>query len=494
MLKMSQKSSVTEMIAQFVTENVEVATIDNYRNEDNKKAKNELFENITDRLKVKQIKKIKAIIKEMKKTSFEELEVHEFFDWFKEDYFITKQKLKRLASRSNESVWLDWVVSNGENVLRATHVAKLLHSSSKASSLCDYSISRRIGCLSTSNIPSLNFDGAYSDSKNSKIVQLFMTEVGEDIFETYLRVYGTSCLNKFALDDVQEKEWENGFKRILFPSTRKSHSLAKQVYFPLGSSKYHILTILQSSSLSDALFSKIIMLRQDEQKAADDLRKRKRYSDSTVVKIPNLALIRTTASQPQNVSTLNSKRAKSYFSDPRKRFGYYFLLSSNPPQWQQKLKPPTKKASLFYSELTYQSRETVKNLQKLLTAIKINERSKNDLKIHQRITELVNEIIDMVFNYVQSIHALKAEAGWSVDSTLKEAHQLWLDPYRGDEEFQKKRNQKEWHKEIEDDFSLWLNKQLEHKKMIPGKQLQRLWKDIFAPRFREFNAITEAEL
>ena len=81
--------------------------------------------------------------------------------------------------------------------------------------------------------------------------------------------------------------------------------------------------------------------------------------------------------------------------------------------------------------------------------------------------------------------------GWSKNSALKEAHQLWLDPYREDEEFQKKRNKKEWYYEIENDFSMWLNKQLEHKKMIPGNQLQRLWKDIFAPRF---HAITEVEL
>lgn len=492
---MSQENSVTSIIRRFIAENIKPATIEKYRNDDEKKVKKELYDYIENRLKkVTQAKNTTVFIKEMKKGSFEDLKEHDFFDLFKDNYFITEKKLKRLASRSDESVWLDWVVSNGENTMRATHVSKLLHSSSKASSFCDYSVVSRAGYLGTSNISNLNFDGAYPDSKNSKIVQLFMIEVDKDILETYLRVHGTSCLNEFVLDAVQEEEWKKGFKKILFPSMRSSHFLAKQVYFHLGLSNYHLLTVLQSSSLSDILFSKIIELRKDEHKATDDLRRKNRYSDSTVMKIPNLALIRTAASQPQNVSALNSKRAKPYFSDPRKRFGYYFLLSSSPPQWQQKLKPPLKKESLFYTEIGYKLRESIKNLQKLLMAIKINECSKNDPKIHSKITLHVNEIIDVIFDYVQSIQALKDEAGWSENSALKEAHQLWLDPYREDDEFQKKRSQKEWHQEIGHDFSMWLNKQLEHKKMIPGKQLQRLWKDIFAPRFRDFYAISEVTL
>jgi CRISPR-associated protein Csy1 len=235
--------------------------------------------------------------------------------------------------------------------------------------------------------------------------------------------------------------------------------------------------------MAHELYLKFSKIFDGRSKKAREQKKANLYSTDLVVYYPDKASVKVTVSNPTNASELNGKRG-----------GKLSLLPCSPPQWQQKPKPPINKPSLFYTELGYRSREPTKKLQKLLMAIKINERSRNDPKIHRRITELVDEIIDIVFDYVQSIHSLQNEAGWSEDSVMKEAHQLWLDPYRNDEEFQKKRLQKTWHKEIEEDFSMWLNRQLEHKKMIPGKQLQRLWKDMFAPRFREFHALTEVSL
>jgi CRISPR-associated protein Csy1 len=285
--------------------------------------------------------------------------------------------------------------------------------------------------------------------------------------------------NKEVID-----EWLCELQKAFGAGRKSSHFLAKQIYFPLvDSHKYHMLLPIVSSSMAQALHLKFTNVFNDESKKARDQRKANLFSSDLVVYYPNKASIKTTVSNHTNASELNGKRG-----------GKLALLSCSPPQWQQKLKPPLKKESLFYAELGYRSRESIKDLQKLLMAIKINERSKNDPKVHSKITLYVNEIIDVVFDYVQSIQVLKDEVGWSKNSALKEAHQLWLDPYRDDDEFQKKRSQKEWHQEIGHDFSMWLNKQLEHKKMIPGKQLQRLWKDIFAPRFREFYAISEVTL
>lgn len=387
--------------------------------------------------------------------------------------------------------WLSDNCKNAAGVSFATHVIKLTHSRIKgASNLFDNLKCRKDQYLTTSSIQNLQSDSALDNAAYASVATLLKLEhrdkngdsktLSQYVIEGDKSPFMPLVGNSEVIDG-----WLGELQKAFGAGRKSSHFLAKQTYYPLvDGNGYHMLLPITSSSMAQELHQKFASFFNDESKKARDQKKANLFSSDRVVYYPDKAGIKVTVSNHTNASELNGKRG-----------GKLSLLSCMPPpQWQQKLKPPTKKASLFHSELGYQSHEPIKRLQKLLMAIKINERSKNDPKIHQRITELVNEIIDMLFNYVQSIHALKAEAGWSVDSTLKEAHQLWLDPYREDEGFQKKRNQKEWQREIEDDFSMWLNKQLEHKKMNTGTQLQRLWKDIFAPRFRKFHAITEAEL
>ncbi len=62
-------------------------------------------------------------------------------------------------------------------------------------------------------------------------------------------------------------------------------------------------------------------------------------------------------------------------------------------------------------------------------------------------------------------------AGWSTQSKLSRAQQLWLDPHRQhqDSPFREEREKNEWQAEIAGDFANWLNKQLSVKdKLMMG--------------------------
>lgn len=400
---------------------------------------------------------------------------------------------KSVSKINSEHDVLNWLSANCKNafgVSFATHVIKLTHTRIKgASNIFDTLKSKKEQYLSTSTIQNIQLDSAFDNAAYASVATLLQLKHqdktgGYKTLSQYVIKDDTSPFEAFTDDREKIKKWMVELKKAFGAERKSSHFLAKQVYYPLADSNgYHMLLPIVSSSMAHELYLRFSKVFDNGSKEAREQKKANLYTSDIVVYYPDKANIKVTARNPINASKLNSIRG-----------GKLSLLSCSPPQRQQKLKPPINKPSLFYTELDYQSREPVRKLQKLLMAIKINERSKNDPKIHQRIMEFVDEIIAIVFNYVQSIQSLKNEAGWSEDSALKEAHQFWLDPYRDDEAFQKKRKQNEWHKEIEEDFSLWLNKQLEHKKMILGKQLQRLWKDLFIPRFKVFNAVSEVTL
>lgn len=398
------------------------------------------------------------------------------------------EKILKLDEEHDVNYWLSNYCKKAIGVSFATHVIKMTHSSiSGASNFSDTYLSRSDRFVTTSSLNSLIVDNAVDDAKNSPVADLLKLEVPDShgnikTLMDYIKEENSTPFESFTDDRVLISRWMSELKEAFSKTKNSSSFLAKQVYFPVDKSQnYHLLLPMTSSSLNYEIHQRFEEVKNNN-KIAKSQKKKGKYSEFSEISFPNKAIIQSVRSNPQNVSKLVGKTR-----------GGISLLSSMPPKWKKYFQLPLKKESLFYSELSYKSREPIGKLQKLLMAVKINERSKNDPKIHRKITELVNEIIDIVFDYVQSIHLLKEEAGWSANSILKESHQLWLDPYREDEEFQKKRKKKEWHREIEDDFSMWLNKQLEHKKMNTGAQLQRLWKDIFAPRFREFHAPMEAE-
>ena len=120
---------------------------------------------------------------------------------------------------------------------------------------------------------------------------------------------------------AQLENWLRGLKLALQDTQPSSHTLCKQVYFPVGDGQYHLLAPLFSSSLSQAIHQAIDHSRYSkEMAAAREARYNQQPHDKPVVAYPDLALTFSGGSKPQNISQLNAIRG-----------GRTYLLPAQPP-------------------------------------------------------------------------------------------------------------------------------------------------------------------
>ncbi|MDF5867093.1 type I-F CRISPR-associated protein Csy1 [Pseudomonas aeruginosa] len=144
-----------------------------------------------------------------------------------------------------------------------------------------------------------------------------------------------------ALSDnaEQAREWRQAFIGITaVKGAPASHSLAKQLYFPLPGSGYHLLAPLFPTSLVHHVHA---LLREarfgDAAKAAREARSRQESWPHGFSEYPNLAIQKFGGTKPQNISQLNSER-----------YGENCLLPSLPPHWQrQDQRAPIRHSSVF---------------------------------------------------------------------------------------------------------------------------------------------------
>lgn len=377
------------------------------------------------------------------------------------------------------ATWLTDNCRNARGLSFASHVIKLTHSRiSGASSIYDQSNQFNACYLTTSSMRSLILDSALDNAKFAPTATLLKLNHDGKSLSDYVLEGDSSPFATFSNNDELISEWMKELKQVFGSSRKSSHFLAKQIYFPLSSNpQYHLLLPVVSSSISHYIYLKVF---DPDDKKAREQKKAGKYSSRSTVYYPNKAAIKVTASNHTNASELNGKRG-----------GKLQLMPSLPPKWKKQIIIPKDKSSLFNNTINQNSKNSILKLQKLLLTIKSKELNRKDPKFHRQIVALINEIIEVIFDYVLSIQDMKDKAGWSAGSKLKEAHKLWLDPYREDENFQELRKDKSWLEEIKQDFALWLNKRLESKKLKMGKIQERFWVDLFSPRLREYLASTE---
>ena len=395
--------------------------------------------------------------------------------------------LKKIDTDHDFNTWLNERAGKAAGVSLATHVAKLTHSSVSGEASCFYDKSavQNNTYLTTAHIYRPFIDGAYRTAEYIPIATLLQLKNKEGSLADQILSGDGSSLAPFVNNKEQLEDWVAGFKKAVDNPQKSSHYRAKQVYFPVAEKTYHLLSIVVSSSLCHEFFKRFEKYWDADSEEARGRKKNGKYSPNVCVSYPGKAVLQVTSRKNfkahLNVSKLNSTRK-----------GAIALLSCQPPVWGNRLQPPINKTSLFYSEVQYRCRDSVKKLQRLLLSVKTKKLSANNPRIHARLTALVDEIIEIVFQYARAIQNLKHLAGWSQEAQrLKRSHQLWLDPFREDAEFQQARASSDWSAEICVDFSLWMNKQLKHKQLTLGKPQEAFWQKNFKSRLREFNALME---
>lgn len=400
---------------------------------------------------------------------------------------VITEEYNQFKEKNNEKYcpvnWLSENCKNASRVSFATHVAKLTHSRIKgASNIYDTSCSVADRYLVTASLESKVEDSALDNAAYSAVADLLRLRDDDKSLADYILEDDDTPFKAFTSDSILINAWIADLKKGLNNERKSSHTLAKQVYWPTkDGSGYHLLMPIVSSALAQAMHLRFTKFYEKASRDTIAFYKAGKYSPLKVVFFPKKAILKVTASNHTNASALNGKRG-----------GKLSLLSCCAPIWSDSLKPPAQRQLFFEYQITSKTEKTVRELQKLLFVIKSNQLSTKSPKIHIQIQELIDSISKVIFCYIATVQSLKVHAGWSANSILKLSHQLLMDIYRDDKEFQQQRKNKEWKLEIAQDFGDWLNSRLIHKKLQLGPIQAALWRDIFKIRLWEFLADTEA--
>ena len=333
--------------------------------------------------------------------------------------------------------------------------------------------------FSTSSLQSKIIDVSQTDNKFAPIGKFLNLKYNDIFLADNLNASNLSDIKIFDIDGEQLAQWQQGFLNAFKDKQPSSHSLAKQVYYPVKN-KYHLLSPYASSSLDQIIYERITHYKFDEQeKEVREHKRNKKYHPTNIsTSYPNIVVLKVTSGDRaskahMNVSPLNMKR-----------YGQRFLFTSAPPHWETSLKPPIRQKSLFYGEFDRRAWHLAKDLQKYLLEL---QGQKSNKVIRDQVKDSVNKIIDALFSYVGGVQRIEGCAGWSEQAEkLEKSHKLWLDPYRDDEAFQTEREKGDWQKEVCQDFGGWMNKKLKHKKMQFSNIEAVQWAKLLKGRLREF--------
>ena len=397
----------------------------------------------------------------------------------------TAKSIQTLDEKFTPSQWIADAANKASGVvLDITHIAKLTHSSAKASNFNGLAfgvLQPKMLLVSANSVEKLPIDFAYSTAEYAPIAEFLQLDCAGEMLGKIICA-DPSALKAYAEDNAQLQLWQAQFSLAFNEKTKSSHILAKQVYFPLPpESGYHLLTPLISSSLAQVIDDRIWEARRKDT-PVNKARTDKTFSAEVARMFLRTAVLKTTQTNHQNVSNLNGKRN-----------GQLTLFPAIPPQWQTQTKPPIHLKTLFNKQLAAQAREPRTELKNLLLAIKANKLSVN-LQRKQLIREHITDIADVVFDYAAQIQGLTQHIGWSQTSQLPAHQQYWLDPLRSDNDFQTAKATLDWSSDVVIDFSKWINRQIKHKQLTLGTAHEKQWQKLFTPLLREFNALAEADL
>ncbi|WP_431891182.1 type I-F CRISPR-associated protein Csy1 [Pectobacterium colocasium] len=394
------------------------------------------------------------------------------------------EKRREIEQKHEVRAWLSDAASRAGQISLVTHALKFTHSDAKGTSVFSAETVTEAKTLSTATLAQPAID-AVGNAAALDVAKLLQTQHDGDSLVAALQRGDHRALEALAETPEQLAQWLAGFQQVFTDRQPSSHKLAKQIYFPTENGEYHLLSPLYSSSLAQALHQRINTVRfGDEAKAIRQAQKANQWHDQLAISYPYLAVQNMGGTKPQNISSLNSSRS-----------GRSYLLSSAPPQWNSIEKPPQQNECIFRSngEMDYHTGDIVKSMRRFLLSVK---KVQNNRDIRQQRLRYLDQLIDQLFFYVASVQNLPS--GWSTESELKRAQQLWLDPYRAETDtvFRREREAGDWQKAVAYDFGRWLNRRLKHEDLIFGEVERREWSTaaLFKRRMREMESALKEDL
>lgn len=377
-----------------------------------------------------------------------------------DDYISARQEAKpdKWPSKAD---WLDDAARRAKQITLVTHAPKFTHGDARG---IGARVERQetIGYLATASLKAPVID-VIGNAAALDVANLLLLEAGGKRLVDLIQDNDTSSLAAFTNDKVQLETWCDGLSQALAGGVVTTHTLAKQTYFPVDEG-YHLLSPLFASSLCHALYQRIDQSRfGDEAKVAREARRKNEFSDLAIVDFPHLAEQHFGGTKPQNVSLLNSKR-----------YGRAYLLSCQPPAWQDRLTAPESQEH-FWIRYEYRVAATLGELSRFLKSV---VQADNNAAIKQRRAGLVDDLMGALLHYGAELRILPA--GWSRAMTepMSEAFCRWLDPIDGQTLSDEEANQ------IALEFGRRLNRRLQKRLAHIGDAELHVWRRQLARQLR----------
>lgn len=380
-----------------------------------------------------------------------------------------RERRDKLLADYQRDAWLANAAVRGKQVRDVTHALKYLHPDARGSNLNidagAYSLPEFLvgtACLGRELASDAVGNAAALDVYNL----LKLEHEGRSLLDL-LREASPALAAALHDDPGQATELMQGLAAVTATQEPASHTLARQVYFPLPQGGYHLLAPLYPSSLVHAMYQELREARFSPQaREARQARKDGKPHPEGYSDYPNLAVLVFGGSKPQNISQLNAER-----------HGESWLLPSLPPNWGGVTVRPPLGISTVFGPL-FGRRLPVRQLVNQLAGF-LASTTYNNLAIREKRAELVDRICDHLVQFAAELQDL--EPGWSADPQCKldQVQALWLDPGRAesDEAFAALRAGEDWQTKVAADFGAWLNQALRRKQkgLHLGDDEQEAW-------------------
>lgn len=380
-------------------------------------------------------------------------------------------KQQKLLEEYQPAAWLDSAANRVSQIQLATHILKPIHPDARGSNFYVRAEQDEAAGLVSSRGLRVVAEDVVGNAAALDVYKLLCLECdGETLLARVLR--GDSAVICALSDDPQQgAALCAAFAGIVNGrGEAASHTLARQVYFPLEDGSYHLLSPLFPTSLIHRLQSQLREERfGDAAQAARDARRKEEAWHEGYCEYPNLAIQKFGGTKPQNISQLNSVR-----------YGENWLLAAFPPLWQsaQGVRPPFGAGSVF-ADVLGRRREVRALIGELQHFLK-NNAERNNRHIRAQRATLVGLVCAEALNYAAKLHELTP--GWSLDArcTLPPEQCRWLDPDAEHPALP------DWQDDVCQQFAAWFNAQLRDKTLVLNEDEATQWASDFADEMRSF--------
>lgn len=405
-----------------------------------------------------------------------------------EDEVQTQRQSLQLAHV--REVWLADAAKRVSQIQLASHTLKPIHPDARGTNLyVDQTVCTDANMVGTHTLQGQRADDVVGNAAALDVFKfLKLQHKGQSMLERLSRK-DDAALHALSNDAKAATEWAQAFAGIVYgKGGAASHTLAKQLYFPMPDDGYHLLAPLFPTALVHGVHTHLQEARfSDNAKAARTARRAKEPHAHGYCDYPGMAVRNMGGSKPQNISQLNSERG-----------GANYLLASVPPVWKdQGTQPPLRVTSVFDIKRGVIGRDrtvyrAIEALKKFLSSVADVD---NNIHIRDKREELVQAIIDRVLDIATGLQCLSG--GWSADPACKLSwsQKQWLDGDALDAAQAAHEAQlatisaangemaapeaTEWREKVAEDFARWLNATISTDKIRMGDAEFVEWKHTF---------------